>query len=74
MYVLDEMSRTFNCGIGMILIVSQQNVDQVMKLLKEASSSKEEEVFQIGKIVDRSGNLSASVEPVLVLNMEKAWK
>jgi len=40
----EEMARTFNCGIGMALIVSQQNVSDVSQALEAAG----EIVFQIG--------------------------
>jgi len=48
----DEMLRTFNCGIGMVLIVKQDKVDEAKKLLQEAG----EEVFDLGKLVDGSGD------------------
>jgi len=31
------MSRTFNCGIGFVLITSNQNVSAVLGLLREAA-------------------------------------
>jgi phosphoribosylformylglycinamidine cyclo-ligase len=28
-----EMLRTFNCGIGMVLCVAEENVDKILKLI-----------------------------------------
>ena len=42
----EEMARTFNCGIGMIAIVSSDNLDQVANALEGAG----ETVFEIGRI------------------------
>ena len=41
-----EMYKTFNCGIGMAVIVSQENVEVAQKILR----AKGETVYQIGKI------------------------
>ena len=46
-----EMYRTFNMGIGMILIVDQKDVDQV----KENLASRGEAVYEIGRIVSGDG-------------------
>lgn len=42
----DEMHRTFNCGIGMVLVVEKSDAASVKKLLEEAG----EEVFIIGEL------------------------
>jgi phosphoribosylformylglycinamidine cyclo-ligase len=42
----EEFTRTFNCGIGMVLIVSQSDVKEVSDTLEKAG----ETVFQIGRI------------------------
>ncbi|HEY0130015.1 MAG TPA: phosphoribosylformylglycinamidine cyclo-ligase [Allosphingosinicella sp.] len=42
----EEMARTFNCGIGMALIVSQDDVKGVSQVLEEAG----ETVFRIGRV------------------------
>ena len=42
----EEMARTFNCGIGMAVIVAADNVDSVSAALEAAG----EDVFQIGHI------------------------
>jgi phosphoribosylaminoimidazole (AIR) synthetase len=39
------MCRTFNCGIGMVLVVSASDVDAVKALIGE-------EVFTIGSVID----------------------
>lgn len=44
-----EMMRTFNCGIGMILVVSQEQAAQVAAVLSEAG----EDVVTLGSIVTR---------------------
>jgi phosphoribosylformylglycinamidine cyclo-ligase len=43
----EEMARTFNCGIGMVLVVSPSNVDAVYKELTAAG----ETVYNLGKVV-----------------------
>ncbi|AHC39433.1 phosphoribosylformylglycinamidine cyclo-ligase [Ehrlichia muris] len=45
-----EMFKTFNCGIGMILIVPQENEEQTLSLLKVT----DEVVYKIGKITERN--------------------
>ena len=42
----EEMARTFNCGVGMAVIVSADNVDAVASSLESAA----ENVFEIGRI------------------------
>ena len=42
----EEMARTFNCGIGMAVIVSAENANQVERALTGAG----EQVFAIGRI------------------------
>lgn len=43
----EEMHRTFNCGIGMVLVVEKQDVAEVKNILQKAG----EEVFEIGQLV-----------------------
>ncbi|KAG7098990.1 hypothetical protein E1B28_000876 [Marasmius oreades] len=47
-----EMARTFNNGIGMVIIVSQDNVDAVLKALKEAG---EAAIYEIGHVTPKEG-------------------
>lgn len=47
-----EMCRTFNNGVGMVLIVAREHVLEVTRLLKNAGES---EVYDIGEITDKSG-------------------
>ena len=42
----EEMARTFNCGVGMVVIVSQDDVNDVSQALEETG----ETVFPIGRI------------------------
>ncbi|MBM5781810.1 MAG: phosphoribosylformylglycinamidine cyclo-ligase [Pelagibacterales bacterium] len=41
-----EMHRTFNCGIGMVLVVDKSNVEEIKQILTNAG----EEVFVIGNL------------------------
>ena len=43
----DEMARTFNCGIGMAVIVSPDRADEIARKL---TADTEEDAFEIGKI------------------------
>ncbi|PVZ96613.1 hypothetical protein BB558_007464 [Smittium angustum] len=45
-----EMARTFNCGIGMVLIVDEINADEVFNSLVSSG----ELVYKIGKVVERT--------------------
>ena len=47
-----EMYRTFNCGIGMVLVVSPEDADVIQKFLQQQG----ETVYQIGRIRSRQGN------------------
>ena len=46
-----EMLRTFNCGIGMVLVVAKAEADAVVRMLQEAG----EAPFVIGEIVPPGG-------------------
>ncbi len=50
----DEMLRTFNCGIGMVIVVAKAETDAVMRALQEAG----EAPFVIGEIVPPGGERS----------------
>lgn len=43
----EEMHRTFNCGIGMVLVVDSQGVDEVLDILQQSG----EEASIIGKLI-----------------------
>jgi len=47
-----EMLRTFNCGIGMVLIVSPENIPEVQKILKDHG---EDGIFNLGLVVTSDG-------------------
>ncbi len=47
-----EMLRTFNCGIGLVLVVDQANVQACTQALQDAG----ETVFELGQIVARDGD------------------
>ena len=45
-----EMLRTFNCGIGMVLLVAEEHVEQICLALTEA----DEDVIHLGRVIDHS--------------------
>lgn len=47
-----EMYRTFNCGIGMVLVVNSGDADVIQKFLQQQG----ETVYQIGRIRSRQGD------------------
>ncbi|MGL1920438.1 MAG: phosphoribosylformylglycinamidine cyclo-ligase [Hyphomicrobiales bacterium] len=47
---IDEMLRTFNCGVGMILVVKADQAAQVAKVLNDNG----EQAFELGKIIDKA--------------------
>ena len=61
-----EMTRTFNCGIGMVVIVSEGKVEGITKILGDAG----EIVHHIGEITPRNHK----DEIVAVHNLKLAWK
>jgi len=46
-----EMARTFNCGIGMVVIVSHNNADEALQVLREHG----EKAIAIGEVVSAEG-------------------
>ena len=46
-----EMFRTFNCGVGMILIVDENSIDEIASFLNESY----EEFYKIGRVVEGAG-------------------
>jgi phosphoribosylamine--glycine ligase/phosphoribosylformylglycinamidine cyclo-ligase len=61
-----ELSRTFNCGIGMVIVADRSAVPEITRLLSEAN----EQVFEIGSLVEKS---QIGGEEVVVNNTDKAW-
>lgn len=47
-----EMARTFNNGIGMVILVSPENLEEAIQSIKDSG---EPVVYKIGEIVDGSG-------------------
>jgi phosphoribosylformylglycinamidine cyclo-ligase len=60
-----EMPRTFNCGIGMALVVAPGQEDSVSNLLTEHG----ETVFRIGRIEGRGAGQPATV----IERLEETW-
>ncbi len=54
----DEMLRTFNCGIGMVLVCASDHVNMVTRALNDAG----ETVIQIGRISHRSGDAAITIK------------
>lgn len=50
--VTQEMYRTFNCGIGMVLVVNSGDADAIQKFLQQQG----ETVYQIGRIRSRQSD------------------
>lgn len=49
---IDDILKTLNMGIGMVLIVKEEHVEQVKTLLAQV----DERVYEIGKLVPKSNN------------------
>lgn len=58
-----EMLRTFNCGVGMIVVVAAEAQERVMQALEEAG----EKPFRLGEVVARSEGPRVSYEGTLSL-------
>ncbi|KAG0051788.1 hypothetical protein BGZ89_003425 [Linnemannia elongata] len=61
-----EMARTFNCGIGMVLVVAAEDVEEVTQLCRAEG----EVVYQIGVLKSKADN---NGEEVVMRNMETSW-
>ncbi|KAF4119149.1 trifunctional purine biosynthetic protein adenosine-3 isoform X1 [Onychostoma macrolepis] len=62
---LDEMSRTFNCGLGAVLVVSKPDAQRVLRLLQA-----QEEAWIVGSLAHRPPGAAA----VLIRNLERSIK
>ncbi len=60
----NEMARTFNCGIGMAVIVASDKADEAIKILSDAG----EKVYRIGVVEPRE-----SGEQVVLNNTGDIW-
>ena len=56
---LFELARTFNCGIGLIIYVKPEKVDQVLWALK---SGPDPNALIIGKLIERDGGSAVTLE------------
>jgi phosphoribosylformylglycinamidine cyclo-ligase len=54
---ITEMYRTFNCGVGMVICVSKDNVETALKILKDSG----EHAWIIGHIEDKSPSTDAVI-------------
>ena len=52
------MQRTFNLGIGMVLIVHPDTAGQATEVLREHGES----IYEIGRIVERNGGPGITIE------------
>ncbi|KAF1346484.1 hypothetical protein BDV97DRAFT_357133 [Delphinella strobiligena] len=57
-----EFARTWNTGLGMVIVVSQENANEARQVLEEAG----EKVYTLGKLIKRTGD-------GCVLNNIEAW-
>lgn len=53
-----EMSRTFNCGIGMIIVANRENVPEITRLLEAAN----ETVYELGSVTTKEALGGKEVE------------
>ena len=51
---MDEMYRTFNCGVGYIVVVEKKDIDKTMTLLTKQG----ETAWHLGDVVETSGDAS----------------
>lgn len=53
-----EMYRTFNCGIGMVVVVNAEDADTTIEILNKAG----EEAFKLGEITSSNGAADVVVQ------------
>uniref|UniRef100_A0A673K3R6 ATP-grasp domain-containing protein n=1 Tax=Sinocyclocheilus rhinocerous TaxID=307959 RepID=A0A673K3R6_9TELE len=61
----EEMSRTFNCGLGAVLVVSKQDAQRVLRLLQA-----QEEAWIVGSLAHKQ----PGAESVVIRNLEQSLK
>jgi phosphoribosylformylglycinamidine cyclo-ligase len=61
----DDLARTFNCGIGMVVIVGPDKAEEAQRILTEAGES----VYRIGEVQPAIGD----VERVVIDGVDAAW-
>uniref|UniRef100_A0A8C2KHV9 Phosphoribosylglycinamide formyltransferase n=1 Tax=Cyprinus carpio TaxID=7962 RepID=A0A8C2KHV9_CYPCA len=68
---LDEMSRTFNCGLGAVLVVSKPEAQRVLRLLQD-----QEEAWIVGSLAHRPPGETPTPDspPYCNLNRESAYR
>ena len=49
-----EMLRTFNCGIGMVILVAEDPADKICQALAESGES----VYRLGRVIEQSNSTS----------------
>ena len=47
----ESLLRTFNCGIGMVVVVAEDNAKEVTRLLQELG----ETVYRLGELIQGNG-------------------
>lgn len=55
---MNEMYRTFNCGVGMVLVVDAEDAEQALEILTSAG----ETAFRLGEIVSNPGRPDVVIE------------
>lgn len=59
-----EMMRTFNCGVGMVLVVSPEHCDKTIAILQSSG----ETCWQIGRVLERGGDRGGDREERVVIH------
>ena len=49
----DEMRRTFNCGVGMVVVVAAEDADRAMSILEESG----EQAWRLGHAESGQGGV-----------------
>ena len=65
----DEMARTFNCGIGMVVVTAAGDADAAMDRLAAAG----EQVFRIGEVCAADGQ-DGDAETVVLTGLDSTWR